>query len=88
MPRLDELPETLAKGLVAIVHLRQPLLVLGELDVEVVDGLRATRADGDHVERRLVERPDADGVLLLFELVEEEADATGHLVYTTDLGHV
>ena len=57
------------------------------LGVELVDGLRAAGADGDEVEDGLVERADADGVLLALDLGGEEADAAGHLVDATYFAH-
>lgn len=81
---LDQFPKPLAEKLVALVHLHQPRLMLGELDVQFVDGLRSARADSDEG-GRVVQRAYGNEVLLLLNLALEEADAAGHLVDAANL---
>ena len=83
MTCLNELPEPLAEELVTLVHLHQPHLVLRELQVQLVDSLRSTRADR-HEGSRVVERANGDGLLLLLDLAFEKADAAGHFVDAAD----
>jgi hypothetical protein len=84
VPRLDEFPQTFAERLVAVVHLAQAGLVLLQCHVELVDGVRCARADGD--ERcRVIQQPHRDLVRLLLNLRLEETKAAGHLVDAPNL---
>lgn len=87
VPCLYQLPQTLAEELVALVHLRQARLMLRQLHVEFVDGLRRTWSDRDE-RGGVVQRAHGDGFLLLLELTRKEAHSAGHLVNAANFAHV
>lgn len=84
MTGLDELLEAGAEQLVALVHLRQPRLVLAQRHVQLVHRLRSTWAHRNQ-RRRVVQRPHRYRVLFLLDLRREEPDAARHFVDPPDL---
>ena len=58
--------------------------MLRKLDIQLVDRLRSTRADGNK-RGRVIEGTNGYGVLLLLDLALEETDATGHFVDAANL---
>lgn len=82
---LLQLPLLFDEGLPTRIHLPDPVLVLLELEVELVDGLRASRSDRDErwgrVETGDVNGGTGDGG----DLGAEESESSVHLVKSADV---
>jgi hypothetical protein len=86
MAGLNKLLSPLTKILVAIVHLREPGLVLGKRDLELVNCARSPRASREEW-RWLGQGTDGHDVRFLLDLSGKETHSAGHLVDATYFAH-